>query len=78
MNNRLKAPSSPTPSGPENKKLPEFNAKRTPVIVSVFDANDKLVREERIDYSDFEHRKWLGRITFWAITEGLIVETRGE
>jgi hypothetical protein len=61
------------PSGPEDMPLREY-IKNFPLTVSIFDG-DKLIREEYIDYGNFEHRKWLGKVTFWACNEGYTVET---
>ena len=62
--------------GAENVPLREIN-KNMPVLVIVYDLrnNDNVVEEKRIDYGDAEDRKWLGRITFWAVTNHCSVET---
>lgn len=36
---------------------------------------DDVVQERQINYGDPEDRKWLGRITFWALTNHHSVET---
>ncbi len=61
--------------GPESI-TPRNYVKYFPMTVSVYDVDDNVVREETIDYGNFEHRKWLGRITFWACSNGHVVETR--
>ena len=45
-----------------------------PMMVSVYDG-DKLVKEQLIDYGKYEDRKFLGKLTYWALTEGYMVET---
>jgi len=62
--------------GAENVPLREIN-KNMPVLVIVYDLrnNDAVVEEKRINYGDAEDRKWLGRITFWAVTNHCSVET---
>lgn len=62
--------------GAENVPLREIN-KTTPALVIVYDLqnDDKILEEKRIDYGDVEDRKWLGRITFWAMTNHCSVET---
>lgn len=47
-----------------------------PLTVTVYDANDVVVKEETVQYSNYEHRKWIGRITYWACSNGYTVETR--
>jgi hypothetical protein len=48
-----------------------------PALVVVYDlANgDNPIVENRIEYSNPEDRKWLGRITAWALTHHCSVET---
>lgn len=62
--------------GAENVPLREIN-KSTPALVIVYDLKneDKVLEEKRIDYGNVEDRKWLGRITFWAMTNHCSVET---
>lgn len=62
--------------GAENVPLKTIN-KDMPVLVVVYDLrnNDEVVEEKRINYGDAEDRKWLGRITFWAVTNHCSVET---
>lgn len=56
--------------------LPLKNYIKTfPLIVSIYDG-DKLLHEEEIDYGVSEHRKLLGRLTFWACDQGYCVETK--
>jgi len=68
-----------------NKKHPNLNGPESvplmkpidtfPLTVTVFDANDNVVREEDIDYSNRSHRIWIGKLTVWAILNNYIVET---
>lgn len=62
--------------GVENIPLREIN-KTTKALVIVYDLanNDSVVVEKEIDYGDVEDRKWLGRITFYALTNHCSVET---
>lgn len=48
-----------------------------PILVMVIDLqnNDEVVVEKRLDYSKLEDRKYLGQLTFWAITNHHSVET---
>ena len=67
--------SAPNLHGPESVPLRDY-VKKFPLTVTVYDGNDNVVREETIDYGNFEHRKWLGRVTFWGCSNGHIVETK--
>lgn len=62
--------------GAENIPLREIN-KEMPVLVVVYDLanDDAVVVEKEINYGDAEDRKWLGRITFYAVTNHCSVET---
>lgn len=63
------------PQGPWDAPLRDF-VKDCELMVSVYDLKDgKLIKEEKINYGNYEHRKFLGRITFWAVTSGYSVET---
>lgn len=64
---------SKAPSGPEDMPLREY-VKSFPMVVTIYNGDD-IVREEHIDYGNFEHRKWLGKVTFWACSNGYTVET---
>lgn len=62
--------------GAENVPLREIN-KNLQALIIVYDLRngDHVVEEKRINYGDAEDRKWLGRITFWALTNHCSVET---
>lgn len=46
------------------------------LMVSVYDLkNDTLILNKKMDYGNHEHRKLLGKITYWAVTNGYSVET---
>lgn len=61
--------------GAENVPLKDIN-KHMPILVLVYNLQtDALVEEKRINYGDAEDRRWLGRISFWAFTNGCSVET---
>lgn len=63
----------------EYKEGVEFHITRDklPVLVLVYSLreDDKVVIEKTINYSDFEDRKWLGKISFWAYKNHCSVET---
>lgn len=63
-------------NGPESVPLREY-VKHFMMIVTVYDG-DKVIREETIDYGNIEQRRWLGRVTFWACSNGYAVETIAE
>ena len=63
------------PEGPEG--IPQLGYVKTfKMVVTVYDSEDNIVREQTIDYGNFEHRKWLGRVTFYSCSNGMTVETR--
>lgn len=66
--------SDDVPKGPEDAPLREY-VKDFPVTVTLYE-NDKLLREEKINYGNAEHRRWLGKVTYFAISQGYTVETR--
>jgi len=63
-------------NGAENIPLREIN-KNLQALIIVYDLkhDDKPIVEKRINYGDADDRKWLGRITFWALTNHCSVET---
>lgn len=48
-----------------------------PILVVVYSLreDDKVVIEKTINYSNYEDRKWLGQISFWAYKHNCSVET---
>lgn len=66
---------TPNLNGPESIPLRDY-VKSFPMIVTVYDDDDNVIREEVIDYGNAEHRKWLGRCTFWACTNSYVVQTQ--
>jgi hypothetical protein len=62
--------------GVENVPLKQI-IKSLKILVVVYDLrnDDKPLVEERIDYGDYEARKWLGRVSAWAYTNHCSVET---
>lgn len=62
--------------GAENVPLRRVNTSM-PALVIVYDLNndDNVVLEQRIDFANFEDRKWMGRVTFWALTNHHSIET---
>lgn len=63
-------------NGAENVPLRDI-VKQLPVLVLVYDLknDDAPLVEKKINYGDMEERRWLGRITYWAITNHCSVET---
>ena len=62
--------------GIENVPLKEVN-KNLPILVIIYDLrnNDNVVTEVRLNYGDYEERKYLGRLSFWALTNHCSIET---
>ena len=62
--------------GAENVPLREVN-KNLPILVIIYDLhnNDNVVKEVRLNYGNYEDRKYLGRLSFWALTNHCSIET---
>lgn len=60
----------------ENLPLRKINTSM-PAVVIVYDLenNDEVVKEVRIDFASFEDRKYMGRLTYWALTNHCTIET---
>lgn len=63
-------------NGPETQPLLGY-VKDFPIVDMVLDLtkNDKIIRKELINYANSDHRKWMGKVTFWACNNGWSVET---
>ena len=62
-------------NGPEFLPLREY-VKEFKIIVTIYNDKDEVVREEKMDYGRVEDRVWLGKLSFYAWNNNLIVETR--
>lgn len=62
--------------GAENVPLREIN-KQMPIMVFVINLqkDDEVVEQKLLNYGDVEDRKYLGRLTFWAVTNNHSIET---
>lgn len=66
------------PRGPEDVPLRAY-IKDMPLVILIKDIkSNRVIREEKINYSEPEARKWLGRISYWACNNGYSVETMAE
>lgn len=63
----------PNLEGPESIPIRGY-IKSFPMLVTVYNGDD-VMREELIDYGITDHRRWLGRVTFWAVNNNYVVET---
>lgn len=63
--------------GVENLPPRDTTNQPLPILVLVYNLldNKEPAIEKQLNYSDFDDRKWLGRITYWAITNKHYVET---
>lgn len=67
---------SDIPRGPEDIPDRVGYVMNIELVIIIKDLkSQRKIREERINYSDSEARKWLGRITYHAIVNGYSVET---
>jgi len=62
--------------GVENLPLRQINTSM-PIMVYVIDLKneDEIVQQVQLDYANFDDRKHLGRLTFWAVTHEHSIET---
>jgi hypothetical protein len=61
-------------NGPEFAPLREF-VKTFPITVTIFDKDDNEIRHEQMDYGKPDDRVWLGKLSYWAWSNGHVVET---
>lgn len=61
-------------SGPESAPLKSY-IKNYPITVNIYNENDELVKTEALDYGNYDHKKFLGKLSFWAWELGYTVET---
>ena len=61
----------------ENIPLREFNKAPMPIMVFVIDLknDDNIVQQVQLDYSNFEDRKALGALSYWAYSNHCSIET---
>lgn len=62
-------------SGPWDVPLKDYVKVFELMVIITNIATDIVEKEIKINYGNFEDRKWLGRITYWAATNKRIVET---
>jgi len=62
-------------NGPEFAPLRDY-VKVFSIVVTVYDKNDIVIREETMDYGNFDDKKWLGKLSHFYWTQGCTVETR--
>ncbi len=68
---------------PNEKSGPEFAPLRKyvdtfKIIVDIKDSSGQIIRTETMDYGKSEDRLWLGKISFWAWSNGYKVVTRSD
>ena len=63
------------PRGPWDVPLKGY-IRKVQIILLIKDViSDRYIKEEKVDYGDPEIRKWIGRVSYWAWTNGYSVET---
>lgn len=63
--------------GPWDVPLKEYN-NHFLVRLIVYDSDDNELTNKVLDYGLLDDRKFIGRISFWAYTNGYVVETFAE
>ena len=61
-------------NGPEMAPIRDF-VKSFIIRVTVYDKHDSVIRTEKMDYGKPEDRSWLGKLSYWAWSNGHTVET---
>lgn len=63
------------PRGPWDIPLKSY-VREFGIIVLIKDIKSgRYIKEEKVNYSDPEIRKWLGRVSHWAWSNGYLIET---
>lgn len=63
------------PRGPWDIPLKTY-VKELIIVVLIKDVkSSRYIKEEKVNYSEPEIRKWLGRISYWAWSNGYLIET---
>jgi hypothetical protein len=70
--------SDDTPRGPEDLP-PKQYVRDFPLVVLVKDIKSgRIIREEHVNYSDSDARKWIGKLTFYMCNQGYSIVTMAE
>ena len=65
----------PLPSGPWDKQINEYvRFKKIAILIHNL-SDDSIAHEFIIDYGNAEHRKWLGKLTWYATNNNMSIET---
>ena len=75
MNNNVPKDITSLPAGPWDRELSAIVRSRK-IAVLIHDlANETIEHEFIIDYGNYDHRKFLGKLTYYAVTNKRSVET---
>ncbi len=66
------------PRGPEDMPLDRIYTELWIMVTLIDVKSNRKIRTEKINYGDFNARKWLGKVTFFSVTHGYKVETCAE
>lgn len=66
------------PRGPEDMPLSKVYTELWIWVVLTDIKSNRKIRGEKINYGSFDARKWLGKVTFYAVTNGYAVTTCAE
>lgn len=77
MSEEKSSVAAPVRNGPEFAPLRHFN-KECKILVLVKSKNGDIIRQENMDYGKPDDRIWLGKLSYWAWTNGHVVETKSE
>ncbi len=63
------------PRGPEDVPLRTFIKDLFIVLLIKDIKSERYIREEKVNYGDQEVRRWIGKVSYWAWSNGYQVET---
>lgn len=66
------------PTGPWDIPLKEYVKVHSLMILITELKTDKVIGTYKVNYSEPEERRWIGRVSYWATTNGYSVETLSE
>ncbi len=66
------------PRGPEDMPLDKVYTELWIMVTLIDIKSNRKIRTEKINYGNFEARKWLGKVTFYGVRNGYAVLTCAE
>lgn len=54
--------------------MPSGHIRTLPLVLTVYDMNDTVIKRENLDYGSKTDRSLIGRISLWALQNHMVVE----